>query len=208
MFESHRVETRTDEGRFEAIGFAWTERREGLHALGAALIFISFTVGMFIAFLGVPFAEDWRMPVGIGLALSAPLFWINNLPIDGSPRELVFYRDGTIEAAWGLAFYPRHTSVSGHHADIVSIEARSVVPPQQQQHTSHAHGVVLFKRNGDTTYVAKCLHPDQAHKVAVQVMLALTELREDMASDARQSATRQQAPQASRSKAAVDAMID
>lgn len=208
MFESQRVETRTAEGILEAAGVAWTERREGLHALGRMLIFLSFVVGLFVVFLGTPMNEEWWIPAGIGLALMVPIFWIEKLPIEGTPRELLFYRDGSTEAPYGLAFYPRHTSVSGHHADLVSIEARSVATNQQAQHTNHTHGVVLFKRNGDMTYAAKCLHPDEAHKVAVQVMLALTELREDMASEARHGASRQQATRSNRTNKTAEALID
>jgi hypothetical protein len=208
MFESQRVETRTAEGRVEASGVTWTERREGLHAVARVVILSSFIVGFFILFLGTPMAKDWWKPVAMGLALIAPFLWIEKLPIEGTLRQLLFYRDGSIEATFGLAFYPRHTSVSGHHADLVSIEARSVATRQQAQHTNHTHGVILFKRNGDMTYVAKHLHPDEAHKVAVQMMLALTQMRDDMASDARQGATRQQAPRVSRFKAEANALIE
>jgi hypothetical protein len=41
---------------------------------------------------------------------------------------------------------------------------------------------VLYSRDGDVAEVAMHLLPDDAHKVAVQMTLVLTELREDLAS--------------------------
>ncbi len=90
----------------------------------------------------------------------------------------------------------------------VSLEVRQTVSNQEAQRTAHSSGVVMFKRNGDMVYVAKRLHPDYAHKVAVQLMLALTELREELASGVGQGATRQQASRGSRSKATVEVFID
>lgn len=208
MFESHRVETRTPEGRIEAIGVAWTEHREGLHRLARMAIVISFIIGVFVAGLGMPMNKEWWTPAGIGLVLMLPIFWVEKISIEGTQRELAFYRDGQIEAPYGFAFYPRSTSVSGHYCDLVSIEARHCLTNLEAQHTNHTHGVILFKRNGDITYVAKHLHPDEAHKVAVQLSLALTELREDMANEAVQGATRQPAPRSKRNKAAAEALID
>ncbi len=64
--------------------------------------------------------------------------------------------------------------MSGSNANIASIEARS-------DGGTHAY-VTTYSRSGDVTYVAGHLHPDNAHKVAVQLTLALAELRESMAS--------------------------
>lgn len=51
-------------------------------------------------------------------------------------------------------------------------------PIEARRHGPTMCDVVLFTRSGETVYVAGWLHRDSAHKIAVQLTLALAELRE------------------------------
>lgn len=91
--------------------------------------------------------------------------------LPGRTRALIFHQNGSTNAPYGFAHSHRsHRYVTGHNADFVSIEARGHGPTMCD--------VVLFTRCGETVYVAGWLHRDSAHKIAVQLTLALAELRE------------------------------
>jgi hypothetical protein len=131
---------------------------------------------------------NWEIliPVALTLAFLSPVFWAHRVSIPGKPRRLLFKRDGSMPAPLGLRAYgARHKCVSGHHADIVSIEAKRSDVTAEAQNFNFSYRVVLYKRSGDMTYVASCLQPDEAHKVAVQLTQALRALHDEMANEHR-----------------------
>ncbi len=206
MFECKRIEERNQAGNLVAVGVEWTEHKEWFDTLMALAMFLCLLVGLFTMFLVSPFVKQWWFSVGIGLALVVLGFSLFSVEIPGRPRQLLFYRDGRMLAPLGFAAYAaRYKSMSGHLADVVSIEARQTASTHDATKTAYTHGVVLFKRGGDVTYIAKHLHPDAAHKVAVQLTLALTELREALATA---TTTRAEPRAQGRARPTVEVFID
>lgn len=210
MFTCERIDLRDGDGELEATGVMWTEHREWLEFAMYGLVTLGVLIAFF-AFLTAPmFGKFWWIPCGVGVSTFLPFFWLCRADFQGTPRQLLFRRDGSMPAPLGFADSPAHfKSVSGLQSDVVSIEARKAPTQAGSLRTMHDHGVALFKRNGDVSYIAQHLLPDQAHKVAVQLTQALAELREDMAIGAIGQGLREAQPHArGRTKPRVNAFID
>lgn len=183
-FDCTPVEARDASGQLEAAGVRWTECRVFIE--GTVSVLGAFCLcGGFMSFSAMLMVEDKRMPFYLGLALLAACYatvrWEWMVP--GRRRELTFRRDGSILAHYGMAQYPAHFDrVTGHQADIGSIEAEQVVFPKGDQGNVYTHGVRIFFRGGQVAHMAKHLEPDAAHMLAVRLTQALVALREDMAS--------------------------
>jgi hypothetical protein len=183
-FECNYLEDRNADGSIEATALQWTEVNAWFETLMLFVAIAAFIGGGVVTLFG---GNPWipRTPFSIGgsLFLMVSPFLLLSSAVLGTPRALVFHRDGRIAAPLGFSSYPRSFKhVTGTLADIASIEARQTVRPTQGTQTTRTHGVVLFKRNGDIAYVASRLHPDSAHKLAVQMTHALVALREDIMS--------------------------
>ena len=178
------VEARDASGQLEAAGVRWTERRVFIE--GTVSVLGAFCLcGGLMSFSAMLMVVDKRMPLYLGLALLAACYatvrWEWMVP--GRRRELTFWRNGSILTPYGMAQYPAHFDcVTGHQADIVSIEAEQVVRPRNNDTNLYTHGVRVFKRNGEVAHIAKHLDPDAAHMLAVRLTHALVALRENMAS--------------------------
>lgn len=185
MFELYRTEERSEDGQLLAVCVEWTESREGLRKLVFGLMACSTIAGAITAFLITAFVQPWWACVAIGLIMMTPIVFLDKVSISGRQRMFVFHRDGHMEAPFGFqAYAARHKSVPGHHAEVKNIEARQTASHLEARETPFSHGVVLIKENGDIAYVAGRLHRDNAHKLAVQLTLALFDLREEVAADA------------------------
>lgn len=191
MFTCHRIDRREADNTLAATGVEWTEHREWISnvlmafASVCALLSIFTLVGVMLMSAGAGGSGPWWIPALMTLALWSPLWWWPRLQFEGKPRQLSFERDGSMPAPLGFALWPRRfRSVSGHHGEIVSIEARQIANQRDAQLTAYTHGVAIIKRNGDIVYVAAHLHPDNAMKVAVQLTLALNDMRESLANSA------------------------
>jgi len=172
-FDWKPIRERDAEGRLTAAGVQWTEMRKG--AFGTIITIANLSLMGSMA--GCVHQQMFRHSNGNLAAL-----WLLGLCVlcvvaarlaPGRMRSLVFHADGRTAAPYGLAHYSlRFREMSGHNANIVSIEARA--------EQSGDADVVTFSRSGDVAYVAGHLHRDNAHKVAVQLTLALAELRENL----------------------------
>lgn len=187
MMDSRIIEKRDGAGRLAAVAVEWDEGREGLlsaKVLGAGLLWI---VGIVLGTIGSVFFLWWPIALILGGALVWGGFSVLNMDLPGTPRRLEFCRDGRILAPLGFSYYPpRFREVSGGMAVVASIEARQITKPDEN--TPFTHGVVIYKRSGDISYVATTLYPDAAHKVAVQLTAALVAMREEISSSGVQSA--------------------
>lgn len=181
MFDCHRIDQVDADGRLVSAGLEWTEGRNWLFSIYVSTI-MALGLGTGMALVAAPFVPSPVLAL-ISAAAMGGLGWLLwNTPLHAIPRQLLFCRDGSIHAPLGFSWYDsKHRMVSATIADVVSIEARQLVKPHPDSTNPFTHGVVLYERSGDTVYIASRLHPDAAHKVAVQLMLGLTALRTDMA---------------------------
>ena len=191
-FECNYLEDRDADGSIEAAALQWTEVNAWFEALMLFVAIAAFIGGVVTLFGGNPWVPRTPLSIGCSLFLLVSPFLLLSSAVLGTPRALVFHRDGRISAPLGFSSYPRSFKrVTGTLADVVSIEARQTVRSAQGAQATRTHGVVLFKRNGDIAYVASQLHPDSAHKLAVQLTHALVALREDIMSATIKSAASQ-----------------
>lgn len=203
-FECNYLEDRNADGSIETTALQWTEVNEWFETLMLFVGIAAFIGGVVTLLDGNPWVPRTALSIACSLFLMVSPLLLMSSAVLGTPRALVFHRDGRIEAPLGFSSYPRSFKhVTGTLADIASIEARQTIRPAQATQTARTHGVVLFKRNGDIAYVAGRLHPDSAHKLAVQMTHALVAIREDI-----MSATIQRAASNPARKSPVEILID
>ena len=165
MFEWQPLRERDADGRLVAAGVRWSEHRELAQAgcLSLAVLVCMAGAGTFLVS-----GMGGALVLGLGIWL-----WRCSFRLSGRQRELLFRPDGSMKAPLGFAHYQESCrEILGHNADIVSIEMRKEGAGDIR--------VVMFFRGGDVVHAAGSLLPDEAHKIAVQLTLALVELREDM----------------------------
>lgn len=185
MFTCNRIEKRTADRRIARVGVEWTENRERADNLIFALMLLSVMAGGVVLFIVTGFVKAKLVSAGIGLLLMSAPFWAVRINVKGKPRQLVFERDGRMLAPLGFQTYANWCkSIDGTIADIVSIETRNLAERANGNGSIHTYSVVLAKRDGTIVYVARHLLPDEAHKVAVQLNIALKDLRDDLATAA------------------------
>jgi hypothetical protein len=93
-------------------------------------------------------------------------------------RSLIFRCDGSIDAPHRLPdfLWPRY-QVGGHHEHIASIGQLVDHEPGGKRQNRTA----LYAKNGNIVRVTGDVHPDIAHRVAVQLSAALQDIRDTMA---------------------------
>lgn len=166
-FDCKPVRERDADGRLTAAGLEWTEQRRSAFGILVVISTIALIGGVPTLLVGASHPA-WAM-----FALVACAMAIARLT-PGRTRALIFHEDGSTSAPFGFAHHPRwFREVSGSNVNIVSIEARG--------HRNEPHHVAMYSRSGEVAYVAGRLEADNAHKVAVQLTLALAELRESLA---------------------------
>lgn len=102
-------------------------------------------------------------------------------------RRLLFNREGPITAPDGISIH-REFRFKDNQTGIRSIEA----------HGEYSRAYVrLYWTNGNTTTISGGLSQDVAHKVATQLNIALTELRNAIADAERNALAAQETPQSS-----------
>ncbi len=196
-FECRRIDKRDDKNRLVSTGVEWTEHNTYFENFGIVLFALVCVAGLLVCVIGIvmtasPAASFKGVTVvaaGIWLVWFAYTFMAR--PVKGMPRSVLFHRDGRVEYEHGLPWWPKVKEASAPHTEITSIEARQSTicihgPPYDQ-------GVVVYRRNGDIVEIGMSLSRDEAHKVAVQLMQALTAMREDLTSlETRRSSYKEQ----------------
>jgi len=133
----------------------------GAAASAAGLILLKST------WLGLPIA-------GFGLFM---LVWAYELYLDRfRPRSLIFTPFGTMNMPQRVPgfWWPRY-EIKGHHEDAVAI---SVVQDESDDGNGKDHKAAIYFRSGNIVRVSGPVHPDDAHKIAVQLTTALEAVRE------------------------------
>jgi len=188
-FQCEFVEDRDENGNLQEFGVYWTEGRVGLEQFASFVVCVLCLAGLGATAVGfATWTPATGVPIGVFGGVAVFLIWGGwellklCFRMPGRKRELTFSRDGTIYAPFGMAAYPSEwVYVTGHHADIVSIEARQFAFPEGQRKPWYAHGVTIYKRNGQMTHVAKHLEQEEAHRLAVNLTQALEAMREELA---------------------------
>lgn len=154
-------------GELVAAGYEWREPMVFSGGAGAAKALVS----LMVCFVGLTSPDMGVLAVipmtGIFLA------WVFSL--DGFPRRVTFHRDGKITARFTFGEELLDFSLDWPHTDIASIE------------TSKGY-IWLYSREGDLARVGRGnIEYKVAHKAAVQLTMALTELRAACANSVRQT---------------------
>jgi hypothetical protein len=179
-FDWKPIRERDEDGRLLAAGLQWTEMRKGAFGTIITIANLSLMGSMAGCVHQQMFRDSngglvalWLLGVCVVCVVAARL-------APGRMRALVFHEDGRTSAPYGFAHYSsKYREVYGSNAEFVSIEARSHGPQSSDA------DVLAYSRTGGVTYVAGHLHRDNAHMVAVQLTLALAELRESFGNERR-----------------------
>lgn len=164
-----------------AAGYEWGE----LDDLRLKLFLVLAAGSLGLALLGIDlFGKSWAsLPALCGSPASAwAAFELHKRRF--RPRSLIFRDDGSIDAPHRLPDFtwPRYR-VSGHHQDIGNIgQLVDHEPDGKRQHRT-----ALYAKNGNIVRVTGDVHPDVAHRVAVQLSAALQDIRDAMAWSAAES---------------------
>ena len=182
MFKCKRIEERTADGALDALGLEWTEGRPVLSRVQGGIATATLVAGFVVTVAPMFMKSSGNAHFYFGLFILWLGFMLIKLDLPGRRRQLLFCRDGSIVARLGFSYYPaKYWRVTATIDEVKSIEVRQLVKSPDNAFMPYTHGVVLYNRRGDVSYVAGRLEADAAHKVAVQLTHAFNELREDMA---------------------------
>lgn len=172
-------------GQVAATGVAWTEYNAWGGALDMLIDIVCIVGGFVMTFGGLLASVNsggWLLVTLIGIASCVLPAVRNRVDVWRTPRSMIFHRDGRVEMPSGFPYHPQFLEMSQPHGEIVSIEAR--VAPWQLPQNPFRHDVAVYRRDGDIVHVARLLRADEAHKVAVQLSLALNDMRSALANAA------------------------
>lgn len=172
MYE--KIRRRDASRRLAASGYRWGEPRENVKmlVLVAASLNVMAALCVLIALAFMTNKAPWIAGLLICVAIYGALVLVIQR-FGFRPRAVIFCADGTTTLPFGIPWFRKHRALRDHHEAIVSIEAGSVRGKDE---------VAIFSREGSIITVSRFLHPEDAHRVAVQLTAALKELREDLAS--------------------------
>jgi hypothetical protein len=175
------IRERDAAGVLQAAGYQWIEPRPGRKFWLLIFFVLPGFVGMLtggisaISFLWAPIPFFARaMFIAIAVAVCAVSFGLMRFGQKKAGRmdrlrAVVFERSGLVRAPFGLPEYPSARSFGGAGMQVASVESRP-----EEDVVAH---VDVYLSDGERVRVAESRHPDDAHKIAVQLTLALTELR-------------------------------
>lgn len=161
------IRERDQSGKLVRSGYQWLERRDATFVpllFGFLLPIPGVLYGLFLILID----KQLGFPILLGSAL---ILWLCGRGMRRNtslPRSLVFGLDGSIDTPQGLPAYANLRRWEMTHADVVSIEANMY---------RNNSTVELFKRSGGKEVLAQKLTVDEARQVAVQLNLALAEMR-------------------------------
>jgi len=168
------------DGRLTAAGAEWTEERAAVASTLLVLLVLSFIILAFALIIMMLSGEGEVAVLALLAIIATSVRTMRTMR--GRRRALVFHRDGRTSAPHGFAHYPgRFTEITGTNAEFVSIEARG---------PEFSSNVLIFTGSGGVIYAGRHLRHDDAHRIAVQLTVALRELRESIGREAQQRAPR------------------
>jgi hypothetical protein len=166
--EQPAIRERDDDGRLIAAGFTWLEPVEVI-----SIPFSVLALALFLMAGGA--ASDAETPTGAAVALGLAAFacilicilcgWIN--------RGIAFTREGRVSVRGGWINRLEMLWSIKEHAGIASIETVK---------THRGTAVVIYTAWGGTFPVTDALSESEARFVAVQLTIALREIRESISS--------------------------
>jgi len=161
-------------GDLRAAGYQWEEPTDI-----RLLLFLGFaaagTIGVMLCIDA--FITIHRDPLRFAamICFTAPAFFFAYyFHVEGRPRSLIFHANGSIEMPEGVPGFWFREWIGGHHECIVSIER---VVDDGRNGSGKEYRAALYSRGGDVVRITGPVHPDMAHRVAVQLTKALQELR-------------------------------
>lgn len=174
-FDLKRIREHDANGQLIQSGCLWQEQSLGISS--AFLIVAASTIGPFVLAVALMSSGSFLAgfltlfigPIVVGLTLWAAI-----------PRPscgLIFERDGTMRTPHGFPGYRRREIVTGHHDDVVSLEAKPSGGPGNVQ----MFQVRMLFKSGDLVILSEHLHEAAALKVAAQLSRALEDLRRSVA---------------------------
>lgn len=167
-FYVNQIRHPDEAGRLRVAGAEWSEHRHGVVGVIAfigALAGVALIIGGVVVILANG-RQAGALLVPPTLVLIA-LYFSSHL-LMWRTRSLLLNVDGTIETPYGFAYRRWWKSIEGDHAYIATFELRQ---------WSNGYSVNIYSNGGDIVHLADKLPEFQAHKIAVQLNLALRDMR-------------------------------
>jgi hypothetical protein len=178
-FEWRTVREHDADGRLREAGAEWREERAAVASALLVLIIVNFIMLMLALIIMLLSGEGQVVVLALLAIIAISVRTMRTMR--GRRRALIFHRDGRTSAPHGFAHYHRRVrEITGTHAEFVSIEARG---------PEFSSSVLIFTGSGGVIYAGRHLHHDDAHRIAVQLTIALRELRESIGRETRPQET-------------------
>lgn len=164
------IRTHDAEGRLQSAGYEWIEGSIKPFFLGlSTILFAVIGVGAILLAMKAYAMEGIVILTGICI-VSCALAWLSHRKWSGldTRQIVVFHADGKIGLPNGLYNNRRARAFKQPWTEIASIAAEG-------------HGVSLYFKDGAINGVAGAPRGVSAHKISVQLQLALTAIREAVA---------------------------
>ena len=173
-YDVEKTVERDVDGRIARIGVTWAETRPFVDKVVIKAWVLS--VGLLI--MGLLWAAfggfNWMLGLGLIGAVGAFVL-LRTMP--GNPRALYFRAGGRMETPYGLFYFPNNPTMTGNHAQIVSIEAR--LHHQDRETEEKLYEVAVLFVTGDLVYLSRNCMEWVAIKAAAQLTHSLNELRRE-----------------------------
>ncbi|MGD9730510.1 MAG: hypothetical protein AB7E70_17115 [Hyphomicrobiaceae bacterium] len=131
----------------------------------------------------LPADGKWMgLVIGVAWSGSALLLLRRTYRVSGRARVIVFLPSGEINSPLGLAVEgnrPVRWRNTWH--EIINFESEQLKPTDKDGLIGYTHGVRGINRDGDVLRIARHLRPDDAHKLAHTLTLAVLNIRSEVA---------------------------
>lgn len=175
------IKRNVEDGELSAIGVVWTSVRYPLSSsmMGLGLWALAGAAGALgLSFIVPPVRVEGVQMTSAGLFGVSCLFFAMADWLGKAKGALFFTADGSIKAPHGL---PIQSRIRESLRDIVTFQVDHNVPVRALgEDAATCHVVNLYTRNGNIIRIAEGLRREQAHKITVLLINALTEMRESL----------------------------
>lgn len=180
-FKAESIRERDSDGRLLAAGVSWSTGRAWVWML-CILPAMFLVPGGLATVPGILFHSGYRLNWLLAFVACATGLWLVSRAFKryGSGiMSVIFDADGVIPTPHGRPYAPRSRIIEGSHAHLVSIETRQSSPNPNAQ--IPLYDVCMFSSGGDVIHVAYGYPHESAHKMAVLLTAALSEMRQSQA---------------------------